>query len=100
MNSPIKIWRDNKTKYQNLGKIGKIVVATKISTAVDGFSAFAPYWAGIIKLEDGQQITAQLADFGKIIPKKGDRVVGVVRRIKDPDKIGVIEYGIKFRINK
>jgi len=98
MNSPIKIWRDNKTKYQNLGKAGKIVVATKINTPVDGFSAFAPYWVAIITLDGGQKVTAQLVDTGKFLPKKGDKVIGVCRRIKAPDKVGVIEYGIKFKI--
>jgi len=98
MNSPIKIWRENKTKYLNLGKHGKIVVATKISTPVDGFSAFTPYWVAIITLDNGEKVTAQLVDTVGKLPKKGDRVIGICRRIKAPDKISVIEYGIKFKI--
>lgn len=96
MNSSIKIWRENKTKYQNLGKIGKIVAATKITTPVTGFTAFAPYWVAVIDLGK-EKITSQLVDVPGI-PKKNDQVIGVCRRLKQPDKTGVIEYGIKFKL--
>ena len=95
MLSPIAQWR-NKEKYKYLGKIGKIVSFTKINNPPDGFGDF-PYYAGIIKLTNGEKKIAQLVLESKV-PKIGDRVKGVIRKIGIQDKEAIINYGVKFKL--
>jgi len=97
MSSPVKIWREAKNRYQYLDKTGKIVSLTKIQTPVTGFSAWVPYWVAVIELENGKMITAQLI-LGAKRPQVGQRVVGVLRRLKKPEPEAVVEYGVKWKV--
>jgi uncharacterized OB-fold protein len=97
MTSPIQIWREAKNRYQYLGKIGRILSLTKIQTPLAGFEKSLPYYAAIIELAEGKKITGQLIENSKE-PKMGSQVIGVLRRLKNPDEKGIIEYGVKWKI--
>lgn len=97
MSNPVKVWREAKNHYQYLGKSGKIAAFTRIQTPVEGFENCLPYFAAVIKLAGGKQITGQLVKTAEK-PKVGRRVVGVLRRLRQAGKGEVIEYGVKWKI--
>lgn len=106
MTSPVRIWRESETRYQYLGKTGKILSLTKIQTPVAGFEKYLPYFVAVIQLEDGKKITGQIVvqsstpkgGQAKFKVQSGDKVVGVLRRLKESSEKGLIEYGVKWRI--
>ncbi|MBN1406952.1 MAG: Zn-ribbon domain-containing OB-fold protein [Calditrichaceae bacterium] len=77
--------------------LGKLYTYTAIYQAPDRFDPMVPYIVGLIDLEEGVRITAQVTD---VLPE--DVVIGmdlemVIRKIyADGDK-GPILYGYKFR---
>lgn len=97
MQSPVKIWRNQKKITTLLGKTGKIVSWTIIRTPPAQFMDQAPYGVVLIELEGGMQLTAQLVDWQPKHFKKGQRVITVVRRVTNPNPDGVIPYGIKVK---
>ena len=101
MINTIQSWRESSRRYQNLGKTGKIISLTFVQTAVTGFSSWLPYYVAIIKLDKGEKVTGQLVDAARPEPKINDRVIGVLRRTREPGKEEIIEYGVKWKlINK
>jgi|CXWK01.1.fsa_nt_gi uncharacterized OB-fold protein len=97
MSSPVKHWRDTKKLNQNLSQKGKLLVWTKIFTAPSGFEYQAPYFAGIIELENGTKVPSQIIDCEESDLKIGLKVISVVRRSRKPQAADIIEYGIKFK---
>lgn len=97
MQSPVKIWRNQKKITNLLGKTGKIVSWTIIRTPPAQFMDQAPYGVVLVELEMGTRLTAQLVDWQPKHLKVGQRVVTVVRRITQPNADGVIPYGIKVK---
>ena len=76
---------------------GKLVTYTVIHTPPKGFELYAPYIVGLIKLEDGTHVTAQITDAD---PDKLDLdvdVEAVIRKVKENGRDGPIYYGYKFR---
>lgn len=97
MNSPVKIWRNQKHIAAMLGREGKIISWTIVRVPPSGFSSLAPYPVVIVKLRDNKRMSAQLVDFTDRDLKFGTRVRAVLRRISEPSTEGVIPYGIKVR---
>lgn len=97
MQSPVKIWRNQKKITTLLGKTGKIVSWTIIRTPPALFSDQAPYGVVLVELEDEMRLTVQFVDWQTKHLKKGQRVVTVIRRITQPNPDGVIPYGIKVK---
>jgi len=102
MNSPVKIWRNQKHIAALLGREGKIVSWTIVRVPPTGFSSLAPYPVVIIEFSDGKRITAQLADLpsGRQAGQMdlvGMKVRVVVRRVCDPPTEGIIPYGVKVK---
>ena len=89
MNSAIKNWRDSKNLSERIGLKGKIISYTQI------FGNY-PYYVAFIKLNNGIFSTLSMVSESKNI-KIGDKVVCVLRKIKDPAKEELIEYGIKAK---
>jgi len=96
MNSPVKIWRNQKHIAHMLGREGTIVSWTIIRLPPSGFSNLAPYPVVIVDLSDSR-ITAQLVDWSEEDLTEGRRVKIVVRRISEPTTEGIIPYGIKVK---
>lgn len=97
MQSPVKIWRNQKKITNLLGESGKIISWTIIRTPPAQFMDQAPYGVVLVELEDGMRLTAQLVDWQPKQLKIGQRVTTVVRRVTQPNSDGVIPYGIKVK---
>lgn len=97
MNSPVKIWRNQKHIASMLGREGTIVSWTVIRVPPAGFSNLAPYPVAVVDLVGDGRITAQLVDWIESDLIVGRKVRAVVRRISDPSADGVIPYGIKVK---
>lgn len=82
--------------FQFSGK-GAIESFTIIRTAPHGFESQTPYAVGIIKLDEGTNISGQIvADVTKV--EIGKRVHPVFRRQAEDGAEGIIHYGIKFAL--
>jgi uncharacterized protein len=79
-----------------LAGTGTLETFTVIHTAPDGFADLAPYAVGVVKLDEGISILAQIADCNTTELKIGDRLVTKFRRIAEEGKNGMIQYGYKF----
>lgn len=88
---------DAKELYSFSGK-GTIWSFTKVMEAPEGHQDQAPYFIGLIKLEEGALVTAQLTDFGQgELPEIGMEVEMVTRKLKEQGERGMVIYGYKFR---
>ncbi len=97
MQSPVKIWRNQKKIGSLIGKEGKIVSWSIIRVPPGGFSDQAPYPVVVVALTGGVRITAQLVDYEKEHLIFGQRVRIVIRRVTQPDPDGIIPYGVKVK---
>lgn len=86
-----------KRKFENytLPDTGKVVSFTTIEVGPTEFSDQVPYSVGIIELDDGVKITAQIADADPVNIKIGSKVKLEFRKIQEDGKAGVIKYGYK-----
>ncbi|OLD65707.1 MAG: hypothetical protein AUI52_06490 [Acidobacteria bacterium 13_1_40CM_2_68_10] len=62
-----------------------------------GFASMAPYTVGMVRLEEGPLVSAQLADADGVELAVGMPLEMVTRKIRDADEHGYIVYGYKFR---
>ena len=86
-----------KELYTFSGK-GEVYSYTTIYEAPSGYDANAPYTVAIVKLQEGQMITAQLTDLGDQPVQIGMPDEMVTRKMRnDGDERGLIVYGYKFR---
>ena len=81
---------------------GKIYSYTVIHAAQEGFELYTPYVVGIIELEEGAKITAQIVDCKPEELEIGTPVEAVFRYFRDEiDRYqvdaGLRLYGYKFR---
>jgi uncharacterized protein len=87
----------HKTDDYRLSGSGKVVSFTAINTAPGGFEKEAPYNVGLIKLEEGPTITAQIKGDGL---KIGSNVHLLFRKISEDETSGLIQYGLKFGVEE
>lgn len=97
MKSAVEVWRDVKKLKNQLNKVGKLLVWTKIYAAPVSFEAEAPYLVGIVKFEDGGRMPLQIVDCVEKELKINQKVLTVLRRVGKASAEGVIEYGIKVK---
>ena len=74
---------------------GKILTFTTIEVGPPQFADQVPYTVGIVELDDGARITAQITDVDPSKLKIGDKVKLEFRKIQDDGKAGIIMYGYK-----
>ncbi|MFH2061672.1 MAG: OB-fold domain-containing protein [Candidatus Beckwithbacteria bacterium] len=91
MKSSVKIWREKEERYKYLGEIGRVVSFTKIHEAPKGFKG--PYTIVMVEVGEKRVVGQLVADQIKI----GQKVVGVLRRLREPNPKEVIEYGVKWK---
>jgi uncharacterized protein len=82
--------------YEFIGK-GTVYSYTTIYQAPDRFDQMAPYVVGLIDLQEGVRITAQLTDIRAQDVRIGMPVEMVIRQIYEDGPKGPILYGYKFR---
>lgn len=98
MQSPVKIWRNQKNVASGLGKTGTILSWTIIRVPPGDFMDQAPYVVVLANMDDGGCIEAQLVDVALDSISDGQRVQTIIRRVTKPDADGVIPYGIKVKL--
>lgn len=79
-----------------LAETGKIISYTIIRVPPHQFVDQAPYAVGIIELDDGLKLTAQIVDCEFEDLKIGMRVKVEFRKIYQEGESGIICYGYKF----
>jgi len=97
MISPVKVWRNQKYVKGMIGKTGTVISWTIIRVPPADFGYQAPYPVVIVKLDGGENITAQMVDYEKKNISIGQKVVTVVRRTIQSQTDAVIPYGIKVK---
>ncbi len=82
---------------RNLSGHGELYSFTTMYNVPQGFEEQKPYTVGLIKLDEGPMVTAQLTDVDSKDVKIGMRVEMVTRKLREDGKEGQIIYGYKFR---
>jgi uncharacterized OB-fold protein len=99
MNNTISSWRNYKKNYRlnDLPKNGILLTFTQINHPPKNFRNYAPYLIGIVELEDGTKILAQITDAKLEDLKIGMSVCAVFRKFFEDGEKGTIQYGVKFK---
>src|SRR5690606_20079445 len=84
------------TSRVSLGQRGTLYSYTVITEAPAGYDEQAPYIVGLIQLNDGPMVTAQITDVDGAL-SIGDAVEMVTRKLTTEGTRGMIVYGYKFR---
>ncbi|TAK60240.1 MAG: Zn-ribbon domain-containing OB-fold protein [Bacteroidetes bacterium] len=78
-----------------LSDVGTLQTFTIIRVASDKFSKETPFAIGIIELENGVKLTAQIADVEPEELTVGKKVRLTFRKIQEDGKAGILCYGYK-----
>ncbi len=76
---------------------GTLYSYTRVEQAPRGFASVAPYAVGMVRLEEGPLLSAQLTDTEGAELAIGMPVEMATRKIRDAEEHGYIVYGYKFR---
>lgn len=74
---------------------GTLLTYTIVRVASDKFSKETPFAVGIIQLNDGAKVTAQIADADLEELKIGQKLRLVFRKVQEDGKAGILCYGYK-----
>jgi len=86
----------NTEPYEFAGR-GTLYSYTTIYQSPDRFDQMAPYFVGLIDLEEGVRVTAQLTDVTLKELEIGMELEMVIRQIYEDGPRGPVLYGYKFR---
>ncbi len=75
---------------------GKLLTYTIIRVPPSGFKDQTPYAIGIVELDDGAKIMAQLVDVNLEDIKTGDKYHIEFRKVQSDGHSGILAYGYKF----
>ncbi len=76
---------------------GELYSYAMVYQAPTGYDQATPYAVGMVRLEEGPLVAAQLTDCAESDLAIGQPVEMVTRRLKDTGKDGLLVYGYKFR---
>ena len=79
-----------------LAQSGVVETFTVIHVAPSGFGDEVPYVVGIVQLDDGVNLTAQIVDCEPKELSIGDKVRLEFRRVQQDGESGILCYGYKF----
>ncbi len=77
---------------------GEIYSFTTVRQAPLGHEGNLPYVVGMVKLDEGPMVEAQITDVNPEDVKIGQRVEMVIRKLREHGLEGAIVYGYKFRV--
>lgn len=75
---------------------GKLLAHTLMKETSDEFKASSPYVLGLVELENGQRLLAQIVDVDPTGLQDGIEVRLTLRKMAEDSKKGTIYYGFKF----
>lgn len=84
------------TSRVSLGQRGTLYSYSVITEAPAGYDEQAPYIIGLVQLDAGPMVTAQITDVDGAL-NIGDSVEMVTRKLTTEGTRGMIVYGYKFR---
>lgn len=84
-------------KPQEFSGRGELYSFTILHQAPLGYEDNLPYAIGMVKLDEGPMVEAQLTDVNLDELKIGQRVEMVTRKLREHGEEGMIVYGYKFR---
>jgi uncharacterized OB-fold protein len=96
---PVNICRSCRSvdlKASEMPGLGKLLSYTLQRESITGFEEQEPMVFGLIELNNGVRVIAQIVDFPYESLKIGSKVKAVFRRIKADGTSGQIYYGYKF----
>jgi uncharacterized OB-fold protein len=76
---------------------GTLYSYSQMSQSPRGFANLGPYAVGMVQLDDGPLIMAQLTDVDGVDLEIGMPVEMVTRKLRESSEHGYIVYGYKFR---
>ena len=76
---------------------GELYSFTTLRSAPMGFEDQVPYTVGVVKLDEGPMVEAQITDVNADALKIGQRMEMVTRKLRAQGDNGLIIYGYKFR---
>ncbi len=77
---------------------GEVYSFATVYQAPLGHEGNVPYIVGMIKLDEGPMVEAQITDVNPGDMKIGQRVEMVTRKLREYGEEGLILYGYKFRV--
>lgn len=89
--------KENPQHPVNFAGTGKVYSYATVYEAPEGFEEYVPYTVGLIRLDDGPLLSAQLTDVDPDEVSIGMKVEMVTRKLKEKGENGLIIYGYKFR---
>jgi uncharacterized OB-fold protein len=90
----VSLLRTKDERYKFLGEEGRVVSFTSIAVPPRGLTNRAPYLVAVVEFGK-ERATLQLANVEAKEVKVGMKVMGVMRRMSEPSKDGIIVYGVK-----
>ena len=79
---------------------GKLRSYTRVYDAPRGLELQVPYMMGLVKLDEGPSVTAQIVDVKPDELKIGLDLEVIFRKINSGRGRGIVQYGFKFRPQK
>jgi uncharacterized OB-fold protein len=76
---------------------GTLYSFTRVTSPPRGFASVGPYSVGMVRLDEGPLVTAQMTDVEGLELAIGMPVEMVTRKVRDAAEHGFIVYGYKFR---
>jgi len=90
--------RNNQSWSAWIGKKGVVLAVTVIRVAAPEFSVYTPYQYALVDFgEELGKMSYMVASQEKTVTT-GDKVICVLRKLSQPSKEGIIEYGIKVSL--
>ena len=89
--------RSRNLKPHEFSGRGELYSFTTLYQAPLGFEGGVPYAVGMVKLDEGPMVEAQLTDVNPSDLKVGLRVEMLTRKLREFGQEGLIVYGYKFR---
>lgn len=88
--------KSQELKKTKIAEAGKVLTYTVIHVPPKGFGDQTPYAIGVVDLDDGVKLTAQIVDIDFDEIKIGQRVRIEFRKIFSEGESGILCYGYKF----
>ena len=79
-----------------LSERGRLLTWAVLHVAPKGFAGQTPYVVGIVELDAGVRVTAQIVDVDPGELEFGTALRRVMRRLRTEGAEGIIQYGYKF----
>lgn len=100
MKSPVKVWRNQGKDRRILGQKGTVISWSVVRVPPRGYEDQAQYVLCVVRLDNGEVLTAMLVDGLYRLPNIGSTVRTVLRRTVSGDVDGVIPYGVKVQLQE